>query len=137
MSSELNKDILPVGECPLWIHVGHHVETEELLNFIKSKIDKNKSVTVFENNNQATNNWIKKGGHHQNWKCQDHYGFHGCEASSQGEPEHFLKKHFNETLQLKFNLSPNVNPNLTPTTLSKFKPCNTFQVNKKVNIDNQ
>ena len=91
MSSELKKDTLPVGECPLWIHVGHHVETEELLNFIQSKIDKNKSVTVFENNNQATNNWIKKGGHHQNWKCQDHYGFHGCEASSQGEPEHLKK----------------------------------------------
>ena len=79
MSSELNKDILPVGECPLWIHVGNHVETEEILNFIASKIGKNKSVTVLEGNSQATKNWIKKGGHHQNWKCQDKYGYHGCE----------------------------------------------------------
>ena len=81
MSSELNKDILPVGECPLWIHVGNHVETEEILTFIDidSKIGKNKSVTVLERNSQVTKNWIKKGGHHQNWKCQDQYGYHGCE----------------------------------------------------------
>ena len=80
MSSELNKDILPDGECPLWIHVGNHVETEEILDFIASKIGKNKSVTVLESSNsQATKNWIKKGGHHQNWKCQDYDGYHGCE----------------------------------------------------------
>ena len=78
MSSELNKDILPVGECPLWIHVGNHVETEEILNFIASKIGQNKSVTVLEQNSQEAKNWIKKGGH-QNWKCQDQYGYHGCE----------------------------------------------------------
>ena len=79
MSNELNKDILPNGECPLWIHVGKHVENEEILDFINSKIGKNKSVTVLEGNSQATKNWIKKGGHHQNWKCQDQYGYHGCE----------------------------------------------------------
>ena len=79
MSSELNKDILPDGECPLWIHVGNHVENEEILDFIASKVGKNKSVTVLESNSQATKNWIKKGGHHQNWKCQDQQGYHGCE----------------------------------------------------------
>ena len=79
MSSELNKDILPVGECPLWIHVGNHVKKEEILDFIDSKIGKNKSVTVLERNSQETKNWIKKGEHHQNWKCQDYNGYHGCE----------------------------------------------------------
>ena len=80
MSNKLNKDILPNGECPLWIHVGN-VETEEILTFIDkdSKIGKNKSVTVLERNSQVTKNWIKKGGHHQNWKCQDQDGYHGCE----------------------------------------------------------
>ena len=81
LSNELNKDILPVGECPLWIHVGNHVETEEILTLIDidSKIGKNKSVTVLANNSQVTKNWIEKGGHHQNWKCQDQNGYHGCE----------------------------------------------------------
>lgn len=78
MSNELNKDILPDGECPLWIHVGNHVENEEILDFIASKIGKNKSVTVLTNN-QETKYWIKKGGHHQNWKCQSSSGYHGCE----------------------------------------------------------
>ena len=57
----------------------------------------------------------------------------------------FLKKHFKETLQFEFNLSPNLNPyfqyKFQPKLQSKFKPRNTFQinkkVNKKVNIDNQ
>ena len=79
MSNELNKEILPNGECPLWIHVGNHVKNEEILDFINSKIGKNKSVTVLERNSQVTKNWIKKGGHHQNWKCQDYDGYHGCE----------------------------------------------------------
>ena len=79
MSNELNKDILPDGECPLWIHVGNHVEVDEILDFIASKIDKNKSVTVLEKNTQVTQNWIQKGGHGQNWKCQIQHGYHGCE----------------------------------------------------------
>ena len=58
--------------------MGNHVETEEILDFINSKVGKNKSVTVFERNSQVTKNWIKKGGH-QNWKCQDYDGYHGCE----------------------------------------------------------
>ena len=79
MSNELNKDILPDGECPLWIHVGNHVETEEILNFINSKIGKNKSVSVLDKDSHKTKNWIKKGGHHQNWKFHSEYGYHGCE----------------------------------------------------------
>ena len=59
--------------------MGNHVDNEEILEFINSRIGKNKSVTVLERNSQVTKNWIKKGGHYQNWKCQDQYGYHGCE----------------------------------------------------------
>ena len=58
-------------------------------------------------------------------------------SSSQGEPKNFFKKHFKETFQYKFKLSPNLNPATLSKIKSKFKPRNTFQVNKKVNIDNQ
>jgi hypothetical protein len=78
MSNVLDKETLPDGECPLWIHVGHHVETMDLLDFIASKIDKNKSVTVLQGSSQKTKNWIKKRDH-QNWKCKDMFTYYGCE----------------------------------------------------------